>query len=248
MATPARFPSGLSTAVKGSNLGNFGMPDPTQWHVFFDDFTRWVTDDSSVARYTITTIEAGAGSATETLNDELGGVLLLTNDNADNDSDFLQKIGESFVFTVGKAMLFKARFRVNDATQSDWVMGLMVVDSTPLADGGDGVTDGVFFQKDDGDTNIDFYVQKDITTGQLINTTIAFAPANNVYMTLGFWYDGNRTIRAYLNDALVKTVDLSDNPAAFLPDTELTVSFGIQNGEAVIKTMSIDYVFAALER
>ena len=31
-------------------------------------------------------------------------------------------------------------------------------------------------------------------------------------------------------------------------DEELTVSFGIQNGEAAAKTMTIDYVVAAVER
>ena len=31
-------------------------------------------------------------------------------------------------------------------------------------------------------------------------------------------------------------------------DEELTVSFGIQNGEAVAKTMTIDYILAAVER
>ncbi len=248
MSTPARFPFGVGTAVKGSNLGNFGMPDPTQWHVFFDDFTQWVTDTSSVARYTITTVEAGASSATETLADEAGGVLVLTNDAADDDSDFLQKIGESFLPAAGKQLFFKARFRVSDATQCDWIMGLAVTDTTPVAAGGDGATDGIFFQKDDGDTNVDFYVQKDATTGQLINTAVTTAAANNVYMTLGFWYDGGRTVRVYKDDALVRVVDLTDSIAAFLPDTELTPTFGIQNGEAVAKVMSIDYIFAAIER
>jgi hypothetical protein len=31
-------------------------------------------------------------------------------------------------------------------------------------------------------------------------------------------------------------------------DEELTISFGIQNGEAVAKTMSIDYIFVSKER
>jgi hypothetical protein len=34
-----------------------------------------------------------------------------------------------------------------------------------------------------------------------------------------------------------------------LPDDEdMTVSFAIQNGEAVAKTMTVDYIFAAKER
>jgi hypothetical protein len=34
-----------------------------------------------------------------------------------------------------------------------------------------------------------------------------------------------------------------------MPDDEdLTVSFGIQNGEAVAKTMTVDYILAAMDR
>lgn len=246
--TPVRFPFGATTAGKATTLGNFGLPDPTKWHVFFDDFHRWVTDDSGVARYTITTIELGAGNATEALTDDPFGVLLLTNDNADNDSNFLQKIGESFLPVAGKQIFFKARFRVSDATDCDWIMGLQVTDSTPLAADGDGVTDGIFFQKDDGDLNVDFYVQKDATTGQLTQTAVTTASASNVYMTLGFWFDGRRTIKVYKDDAVVRTIDTGGTFTAFMPDTELTVSFGIQNGSAAIRTMSVDYIFAAIER
>ena len=35
---------------------------------------------------------------------------------------------------------------------------------------------------------------------------------------------------------------------ANLTAEELTVSFGIRNGEAVAKTMTVDYMFAAKER
>lgn len=245
---PMRLPFGVSTALKTNPLGMFGMPDPTKWHVFFDDFDQWVTDTSAVAKYTITTTEAGAGSATEALADADGGVLTITNDAADNDCDWFQKIGESFLLASGKRLFFKARFKVSDATQSDWIMGLQVTDTTPLAAGGDGVTDGIFFQKDDGDTNIDFYVQKDATTGQLTNTAVTTAAADDTYMTLAFAFDGVRYVDVYKDDVKVYTADLTTTLTTYLPDTELTVSFGIQNGEAVAKVMSLDYIFVALER
>lgn len=248
MGAPARFPSGLTTARKTNPLGMFGMPDPTQWHVFFDDFDMWVTDTSSEGKYTITTVEAGASAATEAIADENGGVLVLTNDSADNDSDFLQKIGESFLLASGKRLFFKSRFKVSDATQSDWIVGLYVTDTTPLDVGGDGVTDGIFFQKDDGDTNIDFYVQKNATTGQLTTSTVTTAAADDTYMTLAFYFDGARYVYVYKDDVHVKTVDLTETLSTYLPDTELTVGFGIQNGAAASKIMSVDYVFAALER
>ena len=248
MGTPTRFTSGVTTAIKNNPLGMFGQPDPTQWYTFFDDFSSWVTDTSSVAKYTITTVEAGASSATEALADVATGALVITNDAADNDSDFFQKIGEDFLLASGKKTIFKARFKVSDATQSDWILGLMITDTTPLAASGDGATDGIFFQKDDGDTNIDFYVQKNTTTGQLTSTTVTTAAADDTYMTLGFYFDGTRYVHVYKDDGLVTIVDLTTTLSTYLPDTELTVTFGIQNGEAVSKVMTVDYIFAAIER
>jgi hypothetical protein len=151
MSAPARFTNGLTTVPKANPLGMYGLPDPTEWHTFFDDFDQWVTDTSSAAKYTITTIETG--TATEVLGDADGGVLVVTNGTADNDSDQFQKLGESFLPTSGKKLFYKARFKVDDATQCDWLFGLAVTDTIALAASGDGVTDGIFFQKDDGDTS-----------------------------------------------------------------------------------------------
>jgi hypothetical protein len=67
-------------------------------------------------------------------------------------------------------------------------------------------------------------------------------------MTLAFYFDGRQYVYLYKDDAQVARVDLTSTLTTYLPDTELTVSFGIQNGEAVAKTMSIDYIFAAQER
>lgn len=238
-----RFTYGITNVEKTSTLGEIGQLDPTKYHTYFNDF-----DTFTAADWTITTTEAGAGDATEALTDADGGVLLITNDAADNDCDWFQKVGESFLPASGKKLWFKAKFKVSDATQSDWIMGLQVTDTTPLAAGGDGVTDGIFFQKDDGDTNIDFYVQKDATTGQLTSTAVTTAAADDTFMTVGFYFDGKRYVKVFKDDVHVYTADLTTTLSTYLPNTELTISFGIQNGEAAPKTMSIDYIFVAQER
>lgn len=234
MASPARFPGGVTNVAPDNPLGMFGLPDPTSWHVFFDDFDRFVAAD-----WTITTTEAGAGSATEALTDADGGVLLVTNDAADNDADFFQKVGESFKMEAGKRAFFKARFKVSDATQSDFVVGLQVTDTTPLD-----ATDGIYFQKDDGDANLDVYCRKDATTGSNSATAIATVVADT-YLTVAWYYDGKGSLAYFVDDVQLGTLDAS---STYLPDTELTVSFGIQNGEAAAKTMSLDFLFAAKER
>jgi hypothetical protein len=234
MGSPARFTAGVTNASSDGPLAQFGMPDPTSWHVFFDDFDRYVVGD-----WTITTTEAGASSATEALADADGGVLLITNDAADNDADFFQKVGESFLLAAGKRAVFKARFKVSDATQSDFVMGLQVTDTSPLD-----ATDGIYFMKDDGDANLDVYCRKNATTGSTSAAAIATV-ADDTYMTVAWAYDGKSSVKYFVNDVHKGTLDGS---STYLPDTELTVSFGIQNGEAVAKTMSVDYIFAAIER
>lgn len=231
---PARFTNGVTNVTKTNPLAAFIDTDPTKAHVYFNDFDTYV-----VGEWTLTTVEAGAGSATEALTDVDGGVLLITNDAADDDSDFFQKVGESFLMEAGKQAWFKARFKVSDATQSDFVMGLQITDTTPLD-----ATDGIYFMKDDGDALLDVYCRKNATTGSTSATGIATV-ANDTWLSVAWYYDGKGSLKYYVNDVHKGTLDAS---STYLPDTELTISFGIQNGEAVAKTMSVDYVFAAKER
>ena len=227
---PTRFPSGVTTVHVQNPLGQYGAPDPTQYHTYFNDF-----DSYTAANWTITSV----GAATQALTNADGGVLLLTNAAADDNSTFLDKVGESFLLTAGKKAFFKTRFKISDATQSDFVIGLQVTDTTPLD-----VTDGVYFRSDDGDAFLDFVVRKDATTGSETATAIATL-VSDTYLTVAWYYNGKDAVAYYVNDVQLGTLDGS---SAFLPDTTLTVSFGVQNGEAVAKTMSVDYVFASFER
>ena len=227
------FTKGVTNITAQNILGQMIQLDPTQMHTYFNDFDSYISGN-----WTVTETQAGA---TQALANADGGVLLLTNSAADDDLNALQKVGESFKFEAGKKLFFKARLAVSDATQSDFVIGLQITDATPLA-----VTDGVYFRKDDGDANLDFVVIKDSTasTASAIATIVA-----NTYITVGFYYNGvDEVVYAASTDSLNPTV-LGKLAITNLPnDEELTISFGIQNGEAVAKTMSIDYIFVAKER
>lgn len=232
-----RFTYGITTAAKGTNTGELGFPDPTKWHVYFNDFDTYNTGD-----WTITTTETGAGSATEALTPLDGGCLLITNDAADDDADFFQLVAEGFTVKANKKMVFKARFKVSDATQSDIVFGMQVTDTTPLD-----VSDGIFFMKDDGDANLDFYVEADNSSTGTSASAVATL-ADDTFVEIGFVWDGISKVEYFVDDERKGAISVSSSVLAAIDDETLTVSFGIVNGEAVAKTMTVDYILVAQER
>lgn len=226
-STTSRYPDGISTEDVETTLGDYIGPNPFKAHQYFTDFDEYISGN-----WTVTETQAGA---TQALADADGGVLLLTNSAADDDLVALQKVGESFLLELGKESWFAAKFKVSDSTQSDVVMGLQITDTTPLA-----VTDGVYFRKDDADQTLQLVVVKDSTE----TVTDVIEMADDTYVEVGFHYDGIDKITAFsANTGVAKSVTTN------LPDDEeLTVSFAVQNGEAVAKIMSIDYIFAAKAR
>jgi hypothetical protein len=222
-----RRPNGITTGPRNTALHDFILPSPLTAHVYWDDF-----DTYTAADWTVTEV----GVATQALADADGGRLLVTNAAVDNDSSFSQKVGESFLMEAGKKAWFAAKLQVSDATQSDWVCGLQITDTTPLA-----VTDGIYFRKDDGDTNIDLVVIKGsaATTSTAIGTNV---DATDV--EVAFYYNGVDAVIGFIDGVAKDSLAVTN-----LPDDEvLTISFGIQNGEGVAKTMSVDYIFAAKAR
>lgn len=222
-----RFPNGVTNVGEDSPFADLAMPAPTKFHTYMEDFDYYVAGD-----WTVTETDSGA---TQALADGDGGLLLITNTAADNDLVSLQKKGESFRFASGKKLFFEARLKVSDATQSDVVVGLQITDTTPLD-----VTDGVFFIKADGSTTVSLSVEKNNTA----TTTSVGTMADDTFISLGFYYDGGSAIQYFVNGTLGGTSVTTNLP----DDEDLTVTFAIQNGEAVAKTMTVDYIFVAKER
>ena len=226
------FTSGVTNVTTDSTLGKLKAPAPHKYHQYFNDFDTYLASD-----WTITTTEDGSGSATEALADGDGGLLLVTNAAGDNDHDFFQLVKEGFKYEAGKQIGFNIRFKTSDATQSDIVAGLQLTDTTPLD-----VSDGVFFLKADGAATISFIVEKNSTQSTL---TLPNSLADDTFMTLGFIYDPkDQKFHVFQNNVLAGTVVSTNAP----DDEELTLSFGIQNGAAAAKTLTVDYVGAYKER
>mgnify|MGYP003656556344 CR=1 FL=1 len=235
MAT--HFPNGISNRTKGHPLFNYPYMDPTKFYTYFDDFFEF-----HAGIYTITTTEAGAGSATEVITDGEGGQLKITNAAGDDDLDFLQLKGEAFKWNASKKMFFTAKFKTSSVLQTDIVMGLQITDTTPLD-----VSDGIYFLKIDGDNTPDFVVEKDPG----LSVVQMNAMVDDTFVTLSFEYDpldvatGGSVFRIYQDDVQVGEVTSTANAP---DDEELTLSFGIQNGEAVAHNLTIDFILAAVER
>lgn len=177
-----------------------------------------------------TVTETGSGS--RAITDEVGGVLLITNGASDDDVNSLQLVGESFLPGVGKRVWVEARIKISDATQSDFCFGLAVTDTTPRA-----TANGIKFQKDDGDTNIDFLV----STGSADSQATAIATLGTAYIRYGFKVTGTGLIEYWIDGIKKGALTITT------PTTEMRLTLNIQNGEAVAKTMSIDYIHAVQE-
>jgi len=240
MAT-TNFIDGVTNVANSTTLGSFTAPDPTKNHTWFDDFDNYTAADWVISE---------TGSGTRAVGNIDGGVLVITNGATDDNCNFLQWSGntnaavvETFKWESSKAMWFKAKLKISDATESDLVIGLQITDTAPLD-----VTDGLFFIKSDGSTTLTFRAEKNDTASTVTVGTLA----SDTYFTIGFAYlpsgDDNRAspvLEVYYNDVCVGSLQTFTN---FPDDEELTISFGIQNGEAVAKVLSLDYIFVSKAR
>ncbi len=227
--TPTRFPNGITNVKRNAPLATYELPDPSKWHEYFNDF-----DTQTLTDWTVTKV----GTGTNVLTNGDGGLLLLTNTAGVSDSIFYQKVGESFTLTPNKKLVFKTRVSLSEANLSSMIAGLAVTNATPLT-----APDGIWFSKASGSTLLAVTVRKDTGAGAN-NFTTTFNMANNTFVDLTFVYEKG-FVTFFANNTRIARLDAS---AAFLPDTSLTPTFGVQNGSAVARSMTIDHLLASKER
>lgn len=242
--TPTRFgPKGQTNVTKSQLLNMMGQPSPLQFNSFFEDFNNSV-DIIAATPLNWTVTKIGTGTLAVASLD--GGAVLLTNTAADNDAISAQIKNPSFTLNAGKDSWFGARFKISDVTQSDFLIGLTGLDTTPIGGVGteqQGVADGVFFLKIDGQTDLRLHTRKAGADG--VNKTAIATLVNDTFVSCGWHYDGTE-FKIYVNDAQVAT--LAAPFATAVPALIIGPQLSVQNGEAVAKNASIDYIFAAQER
>ncbi len=224
-----RFPKGVTNVKLTTTLGNMGQLDPTKFNTFFNDFNTFAAAD-----WIITAV----GTGTTALTPGDGGQLLVTTSAAAPDSRSHQNVVATFTFTEGKRMFFKAAGTLSNALASVLQLGLAITDTTPTD-----ATDGIYFLKPAGTANIGAFVRRDATTGNRSN--LAMALATTAYTVYGFEYDGKETVTFFINDVAVGSLLCN---AVNSPDAPLSITFHVGNGDAVARTFSLDYIFAAKER
>lgn len=204
------------------------MQDPSLAHVYHEDFHVYAAGD-----FAITTTEAGGGDAAQALTDEIGGVLLLTNDTNDNDMIQLQvgtgTTGESFILAQRQPLWFEARLAVNNATEAQFFIGLASEDTSLMT----AVTNSVHFENADGAADVTYHCEggSDTTADTGVNVVA------DTYNRFGIFWDGRDLVEYWIDAVLV------GGSRTNIPTAEMKVSFAVTNRvAATAKTMSVDYI------
>jgi len=204
-----------------------------------DDFWFWDAD-----HYVITTTEAGSSNATEDIGDIPGGVLVVTNDNADNDSDEIVTEGEVFKFAKGYPLYFEVRGKVSDPLESDFWAGLL----NSVSYFGGNALEGAYFLKEDDSLDLQFVV---MTGGAEKKVDTGVDAEKLTWRRIGFHWDGVDTIRwfVFYDGDGPQTLRASGKVTALPSQTEeMNAGFGIRNGEAESKILYVDYMKAVQKR
>lgn len=231
---PMHSRTGFSLDKPGEPLYDFGIPNPFKYAVLAEDFMTFTS-----AQWTVTETQIGATQAISAGED--GGVLLLTNSAADNDLNSIQRVasgvtGEHFKWSSDRDSFFICRFKVDDATNSDVVVGLQITDTTPLD-----VTDGLFFYKPEATTTMSLIVEKNNTN----TATAAGTVVSNTYHEVAWYYSAKDGLFHIFFDGAEVGTSVATNA---VDDEELTVTLAVQNGSAAARTLSVDYFMSAKAR
>ena len=255
MASPTRFPAGVSTQAIGSTLGQFPLPDPTDISVDFEDFNQYVSGDWTVTNTTTHQtigLVAGNGGIISTV----GGASSVTSDIGAIQANPLNfniatntttatapPTQQAWFYTA-----FKATTAINDQLQVGVASSIATL----------APTDGIYFNKAAGSTSITFVVRKSssslaasaYSTG---STTVATL-ANATYIRLGWYYDGKGNIDVFVNDAKVCSVDVGVSTGTMVSTFPNAVNMGMGFGCKAAATapttadMIVDFMLSAQTR
>lgn len=253
---------GLSPALWG-RIPLSKMVDPNSGKFVFDDFlTFGGTVATNVGTYAsgggaYLSYEDTGGSIAQLATSVLGEVKLTT-DTTDNDEVWMQPGGAASVLgaisnTAGNdcLLIFEARVKLSQITSGNAFVGLSeealaaadtITDADALAD-----KDLIGFAQLAADLDAFAFVYR--KAGQTAQTKIAVAHTivADTYVKLGFVYDplapAAKRITIYVNGTDIGVYVTATNIAAatFPNAEELNALFGVKNGAAAAKALTVDW-------
>jgi hypothetical protein len=227
MASPTRFPAGVSTQSVGSTLGQYPSPDPSDVAQDFHEFDQYVAADWTVtntASHATIGLTAGAGG----LMSIAGGASSVTADigailsNPLNFNIPVNAVSSAYPPTT-RAWCYGA-FKVTTAINDQIQFGATSSNAalTP--------TDGIYFNKAAGSTAITFVVRKSsaslAATSYSTGTTTVATLVNATFIKLGWFYDGAGTINVFVDDNMVCAVDVGFKSGAVVATFPQAVNLG----------------------
>ena len=186
----------------------------------------------TLARADCTLVEAGAGETLVVNSLTAGNWLTITTDAAENDSMNLQVKGSPFVLAAGKPVYFGIKCSIDDATQSDVLIGLAGTDTTLSA--AHAIAVGSSFI---GFTKLDAVTQgyfKTITTATEGNSAAAFT-MGTAMRTYEFYWDGY-SLFGYVDGVLIATFTTN------IPTVVLRPSIFVAAGSAVARILEVAWM------
>ena len=205
-----------------SYMQDFAAAFPT------DDVTTYPTE------WTTTLVDGGVdGLDSAGLGTTAGGVWKILTNDSENDGQNIQITGESFLPAADKPLYFGIQLQIDDATETDFIAGLCITDTTLLG----GMTYGIYFRKVDGSLSVATVSESNSVEEE--NTAMG-TMANATNITLEFIMESNTSIKYYVDGVLVAT------HATTIPTAEeLTPSIHFLTGDASANTMLVDWLHAA---
>ena len=248
MPSPTRYPGGVTNRRVQHPMGMLPFLDPTKYFVFFDDFYSYVTAAAGITGWHKDEVNAGTDPIVQDAN---GGVILFTLDNADNDNQHYQwgtdtTVHEIFKLTAGKKAWLRTRFKVEDADQDLPMVGLHIAADDPW---GTEPSDQFLFR-----VNRAAAAALEFAAGKTNSTEVTAALGNladDTWVTCTAYYDGKDSLvvtRESDAGVITNQVTVSVTNGTLLPDTEMTVAFGMEAMDTGTDNMSIDFILAAVER
>lgn len=233
----------IDTGAKNSSVWDYMVTQPSLPldvilpHLWtFTTHLDVVTDQVEATTFKWKETSSGSGTPLA-MQDEHGGVARSLNGAGDNNFYFYESAVELVLPTSGKQIWFECEVKVSDADQSDFFFGLCA----RLAAGNlfDNRVNAIGFRSDDGDAYIDT-----VTTAASSTTanTSQGTLVDDTWIKMGFRYDGT-AVYFFVGD----TDTYKALHAANIPATELCVAFGLRNGEAVAKSISVRRIVLCIE-